>query len=98
MAEAIPIPPNARFQDISKQKFGKLTVRGYCGKYHSNALFLCDCECGGTSVATAANLTRMTSCGCNRGEKHGMAGKNATAEYRAWAAMIARCENRKSPK
>ncbi|MFR8024104.1 hypothetical protein [Eisenbergiella massiliensis] len=57
----------ARYKDLSKQAFGKLTVREYAGTDKFGAsLWLCDCKCGGTKIVSAKNLKNgyTKSCGC----------------------------------
>lgn len=53
-----------RFEDITNQKFGKLTVREYLG----GSRWLCDCECGHQTTITTGHLKsgHTTSCGCIR--------------------------------
>ena len=57
-------------RDISGMTFGRLTairVVGYYGK-HRNAIWLCECECGGEKEIRGASLTARNkgtkSCGC----------------------------------
>lgn len=51
--------------DLTGQKFGRLTVLSYVGM----SKWLCRCECGNETIVFATNLTRnhTTSCGCARG-------------------------------
>ena len=54
------------------EKYGRLTVLEYAGMNdRHNALFLCQCECGGQKIATGSGLRNGTikSCGCLRKEK-----------------------------
>lgn len=56
-----------KFVDLTGMKFNRLTVRRYYGKSKNNcALWLCDCECGGTNVVRTAELKNghTKSCGC----------------------------------
>lgn len=50
------------FRDLTGMTFSKLTVTKYLG----NGKWLCDCECGGTRIASAESLLSGTvlSCGC----------------------------------
>lgn len=78
--------------------------RSYDSGEKNKAFWLCRCDCGTVRRVRACNLlTRATkSCGCitktdawksshkPSGLKHGMTN---TKEYRAWRAMINRCEN-----
>ena len=71
-----------------------------------NALFLCQCECGGQKIATGSGLRNGTikSCGCLRKEKNIQNitgynqsgtnithGKTKTRLYTIWRAMKRRC-------
>lgn len=56
-----------KFVDLTGMKFNRLTVRNYFGRGKSNcALWLCDCECGKTTVVRTAELKNghTKSCGC----------------------------------
>jgi len=87
----IPIP-NKRIKDLTGQRFGRLTVLGYCGRNRfENIEWLCRCECGNETVKTTSSLVsgRTVACGCyNASRTHGKAG---TTEYQTWSAMIQRC-------
>jgi len=66
-------------------------------------MMLCRCKCGVEKEVFRTVITSggSKSCGCKRGElfiksrtRHGHARKGApTPEYKAWEAMISRCEN-----
>ncbi|MDD9147809.1 AP2 domain-containing protein [Sporolactobacillus sp. CQH2019] len=59
------MPPN--MIDLTGQKFGKLTVLKRAGQTkNGNALWLCQCDCGNTTVAMGTSLRRgdTISCGC----------------------------------
>jgi hypothetical protein len=82
--------------DMTGETYGRLTVvERIAGKW------LCQCECGETSLVGRRELRRgnTRSCGCGAVEnrrqtrsqlRHGM---NATPEHRAWAALKNRCLN-----
>lgn len=62
----------SRAPDITSQRFGKLTVlrrseRRLTGR-SKPALWVCQCECGNTTEAIAADLRngRRVSCGCQQ--------------------------------
>ena len=60
--------PKIKYNDITNQKFGKLKVIKRFGgndKY-GNVLWYCECDCGGSKVASAQNLKNGStkSCGC----------------------------------
>lgn len=89
------------------QKFNRLTViepqRTKSGQFG----WLCQCECGNTTVTTASKLTsgHTKSCGCyakevsiengKKPKKHGLAhvGGKATRLYRVWTHIRVRCNN-----
>ena len=84
-----------------------MTVLEYAGMNdRHNALFLCQCECGGQKIATGSGLRDGTikSCGCLRKEKNIQNitgynqsganithGKTKTRLYTIWRAMKRRC-------
>jgi hypothetical protein len=77
--------------DISKKKYGRLTVLGYVG----NGKWECVCECGNKKVLRTGKITTLhtKSCGClskTNALKHGGIGSR---EYNIWANMKARCNN-----
>lgn len=79
--------------DLTGNKFGKLTV--ICRKGSNdkgNAMWKCICDCGNVVVVNSNHLRsgNTCSCGCTRGEKHGLTN---TRIYRIWQAMKNRCYN-----
>lgn len=53
--------------DIIGQRFGRLVARNFVGiDKHGSTLFLCDCDCGNTTILPRYSLTenRTHSCGC----------------------------------
>ena len=57
-------------RNFINQKFGDLTVKKFAGLDKKGArLWLCECTCRATVIATSYNLTsgRKTHCGCKRG-------------------------------
>lgn len=89
-----------RFQDLTGQKFGRLTVISRVANRGIHAAWLCRCECGGTSEAISGNLKAGTtaSCGClhresvnnldTRYRKHGL---SESAEYGIYCGIRSRC-------
>src|SRR5882762_10182478 len=76
-----------------------------------NAMWECQCDCGGMTIAAAANLGRSSrSCGCllsesataslriNRLLIKGLHGKSRTPEWNIWFTMKQRCYNPKATK
>lgn len=65
----------SKFQDLSGQKFGKLTVLERAEDHiapdgRKVIRYLCQCECGNTTIAVPSNLKNghTTSCGCTKRE------------------------------
>lgn len=84
------------YKDLTGQKFGKLTVLKYSHSKNHRSYWLCQCECGNTTIVSASELrTENTkSCGCLRVElllkrsiTHG--GKH-TKLYDIWTSLKGR--------
>jgi len=61
-----------KIRDLSKQKFGRLTVLCLTGEIRNHkAMWLCRCSCGNLCEITGVSLTRGSarSCGCLAIEK-----------------------------
>lgn len=99
-SQVITVPPT--IQDITGQKFGRLTVIRYAGKVPNNDhRWRCVCECG-TEKPIRHNCLlsgKTSSCGCykkerinasKRNRRHGMWG---TPTWNSWDGMISRCTN-----
>lgn len=92
------------FHDKTGLRFGRLFVLARSGSdRRGNALHLCLCACGQTTVVQSGNLTtgNVKSCGCLKRElntariialntTHGQTG---TSTWHAWNSMIQRCCN-----
>lgn len=89
------------------ETFGRLTV--VCKSRQNKRgcwLWFCQCQCGATVEVLGTDLKRQhtKSCGCFRRDvtrenktKHGNARrKHHSKEYRAWCAMLNRCNNPKN--
>lgn len=86
--------------DIAGQRFGRLVaLRPTSQRRSGKVMWLCQCDCGNTTLATSNNLKTggTRSCGCLYREtvgdarrKHGMTG---TRIYGIWKAMRSRCLN-----
>ena len=68
---------------------------------HGKRLVACTCRCGKEGVVrpfTLVNRGKVKSCGClrkiNAGRLNLRHGLSRTPEYKVWAWMISRCENR----
>lgn len=89
-----------KFQDLTGQRFGYLTVirRAENAKNHCTR-FLCRCDCGKEIITLASSLKKglTKSCGCLRKKlsaetrtKHGL---RYTRLYRIWQGVKSRCLN-----
>lgn len=87
------------FQDLTGQKFGRLTVLEEGKKRikpsgQEKTMWLCECDCKNTTEVTTGDLKNKhtQSCGCLHKEiitKHGM---HKSRQYIAWNSMISRCK------
>ena len=85
-----------KHSDICGQTFGRLTAVRRVGTYKSGgALWLFACVCGGETITLAshARTGHTRSCGCLWSETHTIHGLSHSAEYQAWAGMLARCND-----
>lgn len=91
-----------RFTDLTGRVFGRLTVIEFSHLAYGQRFWRCQCECGSETVHRTGrlNIGHVRSCGClgrdNRDACIVKHGKSKSMEYRTWAAMIARCENKNS--
>ena len=85
----------SRTKDLTGQSFGRLVVLRLSGiTKHRSAMWLCQCNCGNTSVVASTHLVsnRTKSCGCLRGDgelrRHQL--------YATWYGMVRRCTDFRS--
>jgi hypothetical protein len=88
----------AIFQDITGNKYSRLTAIKYIGKDNlSRRVWECACECGNKAnvALSALKCGNTKSCGClkidsakNLSTKHGKCG---TGAYKSWSHMKSRC-------
>jgi len=79
----------AKFEDLTEQKFGKLTVKDRVeNNKNGSARWLCECECTNKKVVLARHLKsgKIQSCGCLQKERTSKANKkyntyNLSGEY-----------------
>lgn len=95
LGEQRPNWVNPRREDITGQKFGKLTALEWLrsDKKAHTSIWLCECECGNTCEVSLNNLKtgHTTSCGCMKGRiTHG---KWGTRLYNIYYNMLQRCSN-----
>lgn len=85
-------------ENLTKRKFGKLTVVRFAGKTCSgDSKWLCECSCISKNqvVVVRSDLIRhhTESCGCIK-LKHGQNRRGRPSRiYTLWCAMIQRCHN-----
>ena len=100
MTELNFITLSKQMKDVSAETFGRLTAIGLVRT--KPARWLCECECGNTSVVALGNLTsgHTTSCGCYNLQRivetkttHRLGG---TPEHVSWAHIIQRTTNKES--
>lgn len=84
-------------KNITRKRFGKLTVSNYAG----NSRWLCVCDCGNVVTVQTCKLNsgHTKSCGCLKHiGYHTTHGKRQTRLYRIWSGMKSRCNNTKHPR
>lgn len=93
--------------DLTGQTYGKLTVLYEVGKRKYQAVWLCQCECGGRKETTTQSLRtgHTKSCGCAYEDARPLYalaatthGKKYTVEYETWKRMRSRCLSKSNPK
>jgi hypothetical protein len=85
--------------DITGQRFGRLTVTAFAERRGKYPYWRLTCDCGGEKVVAFHNLVSggVRSCGCLRREvgqrtlTHGDGNMRRSRLYRIWAKMRARC-------
>src|SRR5262245_14721900 len=89
-------------KNIVGQRFGRLVAIEHIGfSTDRKAMWLCRCDCGTMKRVQGKKLRsgNTTSCGCQKHDgslrrTHGHATDGAeTPIYRAWKAMLSRCQN-----
>lgn len=91
------------FQDLTGNRYARLTVLHRVKNMGSNTRWLCLCDCGVEKEVNGVYLKngQIRSCGCYNLEvlsktktTHGM---SKTKLYRVWSGMVTRCYNKKRP-
>jgi hypothetical protein len=88
-------------QDLTGQRFGRLTVVEPSAPVKGHRIWLTLCECGITKHIRASHLTtgKVRSCGClaleHAGNLRRTHGKSRTPEHIVWKGIKQRCENPK---
>lgn len=94
--------------DLSGQRFGRLTVVEYAGRNRQNrAMWKCVCECGNVVITRSDALKSgdVQSCGCLNNELRSQRfirmntthGKRNTRLYVVWCDMRRRCNDNRAP-
>lgn len=98
----VPHPNNSRFQDITGQRFGRLTVIAYAGFKKPRTSWFVRCDCGEQRQVESYSLKRgeSKSCGCLSREMtgqinrtHGETSGGQSKEYICYSHAKARCQN-----
>lgn len=87
--------------DLTGKRFGELSViKRYGSNTHKEAMWICRCDCGNTTIVRGAKLRsgRTRSCGHVKHGGHIKHGECASRLYRIWNGMKARCYYSKHPR
>jgi len=101
MSLAIPLPTHHRFDNLTGQIFGRLTVESYAGTRGRFSLWRCLCSCGNYTDAARNKLLdgSTKSCGCFRVDiarvKNQTHKLSKSIEHATWCRMKSRCYNEK---
>jgi hypothetical protein len=85
--------------DLTGNKFNRLTVIKLVGKQGRSYMYLCKCDCGAEKVLRGANVSagHTKSCGCLHREKNLRLSharrRNWSPTYQSWTAMRRRVTN-----
>ena len=93
-------PTDARFIDLTGQRFNALVVQAFAGRdARGRHIWECACDCGSATFARADHIKagRTRTCGCAVIEHIGAVrrthGLSGSPEYRIWKGMRERCSN-----
>lgn len=87
---------NTKYENISGQKFNKLTALYKLNNYHKKGCYwLCVCDCGNLKEVRKQDLKRgyVKSCGCSKKGIHTTHEKTNTRLYKIYYGMRRRCYN-----
>jgi hypothetical protein len=95
---------NSEYENLTGQKFGRLTAIRPVRRHNGHIDWLCKCSCpdGKIKEVLDSNLKsgNTQSCGCLHRERdseaHTTHDKSKTSEYRIWSGMKQRCNNPKN--
>jgi len=96
-----------KYMDLIEQRFSRLVVKARVENKGTKAAWICDCDCGSTTVVVSCALKsgKTRSCGCLQREKqsarvtkrntihgHNKAGTgNQSRTWTSWSSMKKRC-------
>lgn len=86
-------------EDLTGNKYGRLTILKYSHNVGTNSFWICKCECGNIKAIQGTRMKKGStkSCGCYSVEvstKHGnKSGGKESGAYTSWRGMIDRCTN-----
>lgn len=86
----LPKIPGTRGYDLTGIRFSKLVVLKRVENLGNHVRWLCQCDCGNTSVVSTTNLLsgHTTSCGCARKTKSGFRGEDITGmKFGRWTVL-----------
>jgi hypothetical protein len=83
------------FKDEAGRRFGRLIVVEFAGMRKGHAIWRCRCDCGVVAIVRSIKLRsgQTRSCGCLRGQAHGLSHGQHSSIYNIWLQMIDRCTN-----
>lgn len=89
------MPSMSKVDDVTGKRFGRLVVSERSGTYKARATWLCQCDCGKTTIVTGHDLRsgETTSCGCYKLTRHRKHGQYRTPEFAVWVQIRQRCNN-----
>jgi hypothetical protein len=85
-----------KFQDLTGQRYGRLTVAKRAENRGKETMWLCLCDCGNQTIVRAPDLKRgvVISCGCWRSEKSKERALNLAGKRFGRLTVIDRAKNR----
>ncbi len=86
---------NSFYNDLTGQRFGRLTVMEFVPMESPHSYWQCMCDCGNKTIARGTHLQsgNVTSCGCISIQRRYKHGKSQSRIYKIWVGMKNRCYN-----
>lgn len=88
-----------KFQDLTGQRFSRLTVVSFDGIKKKHTMWNCLCVCGNQCLVDGSSLreSHTKSCGCYQQEQRHKAnrihGQCKSRAFKSWTEMLQRCDN-----